>query len=218
VKRNPRWPSPKVQCPHAGYAGLACGTLGDAVIAAAALAFGFVYAHPFEDGNDRIHRYLIHHVLARREFSPPGLVFPVSAAILRNIDRYREVLEAYSQRLLPVIDWEPTSQGNVRVKNDTADFYRFFDITPQSGFLYDCVRQTIETDLPAETEFLRRYDTFLERLQEIADMPDRTADLLFSFLRHQGGRLSKRARQRESAQLTDDEVVQVEAICGACFR
>ena len=28
----------------------------DAVIAAAVLAFGFVYAHPFEDGNGRIHR------------------------------------------------------------------------------------------------------------------------------------------------------------------
>jgi Fic/DOC family protein len=35
----------------------------DAVIAAAILAFGFIYVHPFEDGNGRIHRYLIHHVL-----------------------------------------------------------------------------------------------------------------------------------------------------------
>jgi hypothetical protein len=36
----------------------------DPVVAAAILAFGFVYIHPFEDGNGRIHRYLIHHVLA----------------------------------------------------------------------------------------------------------------------------------------------------------
>ncbi|WP_312887724.1 Fic family protein [Mesorhizobium caraganae] len=28
----------------------------DAIIAAAFLAFGFVYIHPFEDGNGRIHR------------------------------------------------------------------------------------------------------------------------------------------------------------------
>ena len=48
----------------------------DPVIAAAILAFGFVYVHPFDDGNGRIHRYLIHHVLARREFSPAGVVFP----------------------------------------------------------------------------------------------------------------------------------------------
>ncbi|HIP51694.1 MAG TPA: hypothetical protein EYG94_06355 [Campylobacterales bacterium] len=30
------------------------------------IAFSFVYIHPLEDGNGRIHRYLIHHVLAER--------------------------------------------------------------------------------------------------------------------------------------------------------
>ena len=35
----------------------------DAVLAAAVIAFGFVFIHPFVDGNGRIHRYLIHHVL-----------------------------------------------------------------------------------------------------------------------------------------------------------
>ena len=72
----------------------------DAVIAAAVLAFGFVYVHPFEDGNGRIHRYLIHHVLAERGFNPPGVVFPVSAAILERIDDYGQALESYSRRLL----------------------------------------------------------------------------------------------------------------------
>lgn len=71
----------------------------DAVVAASVLAFGFVYVHPFEDGNGRIHRYLIHHVLAQRRFHPSGVVFPVSAAILDRIDEYRRVLEDYSQRL-----------------------------------------------------------------------------------------------------------------------
>src|SRR5690606_26100033 len=91
----------------------------DPVIAAAILAFGFVYIHPFEDGNGRIHRYLIHHVLAQRGFNPPGVVFPVSAVILDEIDRYREILESYSQRLLPLVQWETTPDYNVRVTNDT---------------------------------------------------------------------------------------------------
>jgi Fic family protein len=63
------------------------------VIAAACVAFGFVFIHPFEDGNGRLHRYLIHHVLAERGFGPPGIVFPVSAVMLREIDGYRRVLE-----------------------------------------------------------------------------------------------------------------------------
>jgi Fic family protein len=183
----------------------------DAVIAAAVLAFGFVYIHPFQDGNGRIHRYLIHHVLARHGFNPPGVVFPISATILDRIEEYRAVLEDYSRRLLPLIEWEPTADGNLRVLNDTADFYRFFDATPQAEFLYSCVKKTIEEDLPRESDFLTRYDQFRSRIEAIADMPERTLDLLFRFLRQNNGRLSKRAREGEFAALTDAEVASAES-------
>ena len=184
----------------------------DAVIAAAALAFGFVYIHPFEDGNGRIHRYLIHHVLAQCGFNPPGVVFPVSAAILDQIATYRRVLDDYSARLLPLIRWEPTEDGNVRVLNDTADFYRFFDATPHAEFLYDCVRRTIEEDLPNEADFLRRYDRFRERVSAFLDMPDNKIDLLFRFLHQNTGRLSGRAREREFEALTDEEADHIERL------
>jgi Fic/DOC family len=189
----------------------------DPVVAAAVLAFGFVYIHPFEDGNGRIHRYLIHHVLALRGFNPAGVVFPVSAAILERIDEYRTVLEDYSRRLLPLIRWEPTNNGNVKVLNDTADYYRFFDATPHAEFLYGCVRQTIEIDLPRETEFLRRYDRFRAQVQNIADMPETTVDLLFRFLQQNEGSLSKRARENEFAQLTDEEAAAAEEAYAASF-
>jgi hypothetical protein len=189
----------------------------DAVIAAAALAFGFVYVHPFADGNGRIHRYLIHHVLARHGFNPPGIVFPVSAAILARIDDYRRVLESYSSRLLPVIPWEPTERGNVHVAADTADFYRYFDATPHAEFLYGCVERTITQDLPDEAAFLRRYDAFRSAVSAIVDMPDRTIDLLCRMLRQNGGRLSKRAREREFDGLTDAEVGRVEEVYAETF-
>jgi hypothetical protein len=54
----------------------------DPVLQASATAFGFVYVHPYQDGNGRLHRCLIHHVLAERAFSPPGIVFPVSSVRL----------------------------------------------------------------------------------------------------------------------------------------
>jgi len=190
----------------------------DPVIAAAVLAFGFVYIHPFQDGNGRIHRYLIHHVLAMRGFNPPGVVFPISSAILDHIDDYRRVLEAYSRRLLPIVQWKPTPGGNVEVLNDTADFYRYFDATPHAEFLYGCVNKTIEEDLPNEADYLRRYDKFRAGIEGMIDMPDHTIDLLFRMLRQNQGRLSGRARQREFARLTDEEASRTEQIYSEAFE
>jgi hypothetical protein len=184
----------------------------DPIIAAAVLAFGFVYTHPFEDGNGRLHRYLIHHILAERGFNPTGIVFPVSSAILERIDEYRSILENYSDRLLPLIKWETTDRFNVHVVNDTGDFYRFFDATPHAEFLYSCVQKTIEEDLPYETNFLRNYDAFRNEIQTIADMPHRITDLLFRFLQQGQGKLSVRARTKEFTTLTDQEIEKIEAI------
>ena len=72
-------------------------------------------------------------------------------------------------------------------------------------------------DLPREAEFLERYDRYRARIEAIVDMPDRTVDLLFRSLHQNDGRLSKRARDREFAQLTDEEVSAAEAAYLASF-
>lgn len=189
----------------------------DPVIAAAVLAFGFVYIHPFADGNGRLHRYLIHHVLTARGFNPTGIVFPVSSAILERIDDYGRVLESYSERLLPLIEWEPTVKMNVSVLNDTGDFYKYFDATPHAEFLFECVQKTIENDLPEEAAFLERYDQFKSRVETLVEMPASTVDLLFNFLKQNGGLFSRRARENEFAELTDDETAQIESIYQEVF-
>ncbi|MEI9886060.1 MAG: Fic family protein [Rhizomicrobium sp.] len=189
----------------------------DAIIAAAVLAFGFVYIHPFEDGNGRLHRYLIHHVLAHRGFNPPGMIFPISAAILKRIDGYRAVLESYSARLLPVIQWQPTADGNVAVLNDTEDFYRFFDATPHAEFLYRCVQGSLEEDLPQESQFLQRFDRFRGKVQALVDMPGRTFDNLFGFLRQGNGHLSQKAREKEFSGLSNQEISDIEAFYAETF-
>lgn len=184
----------------------------DPVVAAAAAAFGFVYVHPFVDGNGRLHRWLIHHVLAAAAYNPPGLVFPVSAAILRQLPAYRAVLEGTSAAMLPCIEWRPTTDGNVEVLNDTVDFYRYFDATPHAEFLYGCVEQTVDQDLPDEVRFLEAFDRFASGVQRIVDMPDRHIDLLRSFLAQGGGHLSVRARAKEFAALSEGEATEIEAL------
>ena len=156
----------------------------DPVIAAAALAFGFVYVHPFVDGNGRIHRYLIHHVLAQRGFHPGG----------------------YSPRSTGARQLTATSRFRMTQQISTGSS----DATPHAEFLYACVGKTIEENLPRETTFLAHYDQFRNRVEAIVDMPDRTIDLLFRLLHQNGGKLPQRARQQEFAPLTEAEAVAAE--------
>jgi len=189
----------------------------DAVLTATIVAFGFVFIHPFEDGNGRIHRYLIHHVLAKKKFSQQGMIFPVSSSILDHIDNYRNVLEAYSNPLLDFIEWEETQDHNVRVINDTFDYYRFFDATKQAEFLYDCVNDTIENIIPNEVSYLTNYDEFKRYLDDEFEMPDKIVALLVRFLDQNEGKLSKRAREKEFASLNDSEVIEIESSYKSIF-
>jgi hypothetical protein len=180
------------------------------VLIAAAVAFGFVFIHPLEDGNGRLHRYLIHHILAATRFTPQGIIFPVSAAILERIDDYRKVLEDFSQPLLEFINWKKTPKNNVEVLNETIDYYRYFDATALTEFLFKCIEYTITGIIPAEVSFLRKYDEMRSWLDDRFQMPDKIVFLLIQFLLQNNGKFSKRARGKEFALITDQEAVEIE--------
>lgn len=188
----------------------------DPVVAAAVLAFGFVYIHPLEDGNGRLHRYLLHYALKRSGFTPPDLPLPISSAILDQIYNYRSVLESYSARLLPLINWQPTDSFNVDVINDTADFYRYFDATPHAAFLYGCLQRIIQVDLPREVKSILIYERFAAKIDNLIDMPARTKNVMFDLLDQNRGLLPPQARNLEFAPLTDQEVLHIEAIYSEC--
>jgi hypothetical protein len=189
----------------------------DPVLAAAIISFGFVFIHPFADGNGRIHRYLMHHVLAERGFAPKGIVFPVSAVILERLDEYRQVLEAHSRPRLEHIEWRGTPEGNVVVLNETIDLYRYFDATRCAEFVYDCVVHTIEHHLPEEILFLERYDRMKAAINERFDMPAHKADLLIRFLRQNNGVFSKRAREKEFKAFSAAEHKELERLYAEIF-
>jgi hypothetical protein len=95
-----------------------------AAIQAAAIGYGFVFLHPFEDGNGRIHRFLIHNILTRRGFTPKGVMFPISASMLKNRADYEASLEAFSRQLMPLVEYSLDEDGRMTVQNDTALWYR----------------------------------------------------------------------------------------------
>lgn len=188
------------------------------VLAATIIAFGFVFIHPFEDGNGRIHRYLIHHILAKKRFTDQGIIFPVSAAILDRINDYQLVLESYSKPLLDFIAWQETKDHNVEVTNATRDYYRFFDATVQAEFLFDCVEYTIKHIVPKEMSYLANYEVFKNYLEEEFEMPDKLVATLVRFLEQHQGRLSKRAKEKEFNMLSEKEIEKIETAYSSIFE
>jgi hypothetical protein len=182
-----------------------------AVIHAAVIAYGFVYFHPFEDGNGRIHRFLIHNILARRYFTPEGVMFPVSAYMLKNRSDYDASLEAFSRQVMPLVEYSIDEEGHMTVHNETAVLYRYIDMTSQVEELFRFIEKTIETELAQELAFLANYDETKKAIQEIVDMPDRQIDLFIRLCLQNNGRLAARKRTSHFKLLTNDEIGRMEA-------
>jgi hypothetical protein len=182
----------------------------DPILVAAKIAFGFVFIHPLVDGNGRLHRYIIHHVLAQTGYTEQGIIFPVSASILTHIKDYAKSLESYSHPILNFIDWKPSENNNVQILNDTIDYYRYFDATAQAEFLFYCVNDTLVNIIPNEVEYLKKYETFKQFLDNRYEMPDNMVSLLVGFLEQGNGTLSERSRKKEFSALTQKEVEEIE--------
>lgn len=181
----------------------------DPVCAATITGFGFVFIHPFEDGNGRIHRFLIHHSLAKLKFAPEGILFPVSAAMVRAPKVYDTALDSFSSKIMPRIKFEMDDQQRLTVLNATDKLYRYYDATPQAEYLYDAVAETIHKDLKEEIEFLEVFDKAMAAVQSIVDMPNARASLLIRFILQNQGALSGKKR-RQFPELSDEEVAGIE--------
>jgi Fic family protein len=179
------------------------------VIHAATIAYGFVFLHPFEDGNGRIHRFLIHNILARQGFTPEGIMFPVSASMLKNPGEYNGSLEAFSRPLMSLVEYELDEDGRMTVTNETRRWYAYIDMTAQVEALFRFIKHTMETELVEELSFLANYDQTKKAIQKIVDMPDRKIDLFMRFCLQNNGHLSAKKRD-QFAFLTDDEVAEIE--------
>lgn len=181
------------------------------VVTAAVAGFGFVFLHPFEDGNGRLHRFLIHHALAMRKFGPPGVIFPVSATMLKQKNRSDAALEAYSREIGRHVEYRLDDRGDMRVLNETGAFYRYPDLTSQAEALFGFIRDTIATEMVAELEYLAAFDEARRRMRAVVDMPDRRMDLFVRLCLEGKGRLSK-SRRACFHELSDQECRRLQTI------
>jgi hypothetical protein len=188
------------------------------VIAATILSFGFIFIHPFEDGNGRMHRFLIHYALARLKFIPEGIVFPISRAIVRDTNRYDKTLESFSKPLMEMItQYKLNDIGEMDVQQNTKDYYSYIDFTSIAEYLFECVEKTITIDFKEEVSFLINYDRVKLLCKEIVDMPDQKIDLFIKFIRQNGGTLSIK-RDSHFKMLTASEIERMQSAVNSLNR
>ena len=184
----------------------------DPVLQAVIIAFSFVYIHPLEDGNGRLHRYLFHHVLAQREFYPKGMIFPISNVILEEISTYRDILVDHSSPLMESIEWKATEAGNVEILNETMDLYSFFDCTKACEFIYSCVEKTIKETLPYELRYLESFDKTYEEIYQFIEIKDNDIKQVIAFILQNNGVLSINKKRKFFSLMEDFEVEKIEKI------
>ena len=189
----------------------------DPVIYAAIISFGFVFIHPFMDGNGRIHRYLIHEVLANAGFTPRGIVLPVSAVILSQLDDYIAVLESFSKTVRERTVYNPDLPRKSAVGND-AIYFRYFDATEQAEFLYQALERTVEEDLQKEIEFLLGFDIACMKLNQQLDWPGHEMELFVQVVHQNSGNLSKAKRKSHFAWMKPEEISDAETIVREAFE
>ncbi|MGE4526299.1 MAG: Fic family protein [Sphaerochaeta sp.] len=180
------------------------------VVHAAVIAYGFVFLHPFEDGNGRVHRFLIHNILSMQNMVPRGLMLPVSAVMLKNPDAYDRSLEAFSRPLLQVIDYSMDAMGRMTVESESACWYSYMDMTAQAEALSEFILKTIEEELVQELNSLANYDTTKQAIQNIIDMPDRLIDLFIHVCLQNNASLSEKKRTAYFDFLSDEELKAME--------
>lgn len=189
----------------------------DAVVAAASIAFGFVFIHPFMDGNGRIHRYLIHDILASAGFTPKGIVLPVSAVILASVKEYMDALEHFSRPLNQRTEYHPEIPDVPAIGND-AVYFRFPDMTRQAEFLYHALERTVREDLRRELDFLLGFDRAKQALNAMLDWPNHSVDLFIRVVHQNDGRLSATKRKSHFDWLRDDEVARAQECVRRAFH
>ncbi len=169
----------------------------DPVVAASVASFGFVFVHPFMDGNGRLSRFLFHQALCRSGRLEKGLLLPVSVAMKRNEDEYLAVLQRYSRpaRERWSVKWIDEGRYDLQFNGD-ASIYRYWDATSCVEFGYRMAEQALEVELRQETTFLARYDAMLKAADERFDVRGSDLSTLIMTCLDNGGVVSHRRRKQ----------------------
>ena len=177
----------------------------DPIVAASVASFGFVFLHPFMDGNGRLSRFLFHHALCRSGRLEKGLLLPVSVAMKRQEADYLKALQSFSApaRKLWKVTWLDEDRFDFKF-NGADTIYRFWDATPGVEFGYRMAEQALDVDLRQETEFLASFDRIASALNEAFDVRSNDQHVLVISALQNGGRVSSNRRKKLADRVPEE--------------
>lgn len=154
----------------------------DPIIMGAVVSAGFVFAHPFMDGNGRLSRFLFHRVVCGSGLLKNGLVLPVSVAMKRHEKDYLGALQAFSKpaRELWDVTWIDGDHFDIHFKGE-PEVYQYWDATPMAEFGLRMAQEALDKDLRAEGDYLARYDRVHAAVNSAIDMGSNDLALLVQF-------------------------------------
>lgn len=177
----------------------------DPIVAAAVASFGFVYLHPFMDGNGRLSRFLFHHALCQSGKLERGLLLPVSVAMKRHEAEYLDALKSFSApaRKLWDVTWADEDLFYFKF-NGTNSIYRFWDATPCVEFGYRMAEEALDIDLRQETEFLASFDRISKAVSEEYDIRGNDQHLLIVAALQNRGKISNNRRKKLANRVPEE--------------
>ena len=188
------------------------------LVKASVVSFGFVFLHPFMDGNGRLSRLLAHHSLNLQQVLPSvggnSAILPLSVAMKRHEADYLAALEAFSKPARSQWDviWIGDSQFAFGFRSSPC-IYAWWDGTAAAEFITRCAEEALARSLVEESRFLQAWDRAFARIDREFDLPNRTIQLLIQWIRQNNGRLANRRRGSDELRLLQPgQLERIEAI------
>ncbi|MCI1192603.1 Fic family protein [Calidifontimicrobium sp. SYSU G02091] len=193
-------------------------------VKAALVSFGFVFLHPFMDGNGRVSRLLAHHSLNFSEVLPivggNPAILPLSVAMKRHEKDYLAALEAFSRPARQLWDVTYVADNEFVFEFKSSPMvYAHWPADAAAAFVTGCAEVALQQSLFDETSFIQAYDRAYEQIDKAFDLPNRTINLLIQWIRQNNGRMPERRKNAaELILLKPEQLARIEAIVAECFH
>lgn len=183
----------------------------DPVMAASIASFGFVFIHPFMDGNGRLSRFLFHKVLCQSGQLGEGMLLPVSIAMKHHEAQYLQVLRDFSRPARDLVRVRAIGEGDYEFSFGADDkIFRYWDATACVEFGLRMAKEALEVELRNESNFILHFDAVRREIDERFDLRGSTLATLVSIALTNGGTISKNKRRRYAEEVSEAAYLAIE--------